>query len=154
MRDYETIKSGRSDWRPTSMKAKILAFSASHAPPRTIGTFIACVGCILAFLACAPHQAERTDPTLQSGMQVQEQAERLRGDQTKALYRFDTVITEGESACNSLCSGHTEICGISKRICAMSDKAPNNERTRTLCDKAVATCRQVTKRLPQECWCR
>ena len=136
------------------MTAQMFACSSSHLPLTTRSAFIAYAGLFLTLNACAPHQTERPDATLQSGNRAEARAERLRNDQTKALYRFDAVITQGESACTSLCSGHTEICDISKRLCKMSDGAPNNERVRSACDKAIGTCRQVTKRLPQECWCR
>ena len=104
--------------------------------------------------SCSTLQHSMKDSTLARNHRAAASANRLRLEQEKVLYSFDAAITHGETACNALCRGQTDICTLATQICTVADNSEDNQDALFTCRQATETCRETTKRLPQNCWCQ
>lgn len=110
---------------------------------------------VLALTACgsaggAPHTGTTG---MQSG-DFEGEMSRLRSEQVSELAGFEAKMGSGDGQCGALCEHHTRICGLATRICTIADQNATHPYARSVCEKANRTCRDTTKRLPEDCYCR
>ncbi len=86
--------------------------------------------------------------------QIEAELDSLRSEQMKLLFSYDTAMSGGQDQCKALCRHHSKICALADRICAIAERHKQHPRAEASCAQANKTCRDVTQRLPQECWCR
>lgn len=103
-------------------------------------------------VSCGAARPAMTSPGQQDPLNTE--FEDLRREQVQLLRHYEISLGKGESACKQLCSHHTRICELANRICAIADNHPEHPRALASCNQANSTCSDVTRRLPQECWCR
>jgi len=108
---------------------------------------------LLLLTACGA--ARPTPTTNPMSFEDQEgQLAELRDEQLQTLIAFETHLSAAGDHCPALCEHHTRICELATRICAIADTHKAHARAADACKKANHICGDVTRRLPQDCYCR